>query len=725
MKSKNITTFEKINTNKTFIAIVGAIAVIALVFIGYGMFKPKQGVDTEVKNASVSEFPKNLGEAYQVDFNKLDYLYRFFYHKAVSKYSIFCTEFAKDSPAANGVSCKLSSKQWDEPTQAAIGTIIKNATNGKNGIMSNEKDYYYTETAINQYFYDKTGKSVNDMRLGKGEAVKNESPAVYNLVRKANEAYNKVNNFKLTVTPAASTLTKQGNYYITGKYTVNTTGKYNISPTGINGAEIYNQSGNTFQVRVPAANIESGRSYSLNIKVTSSISYPVAAMYSCGDSSYQTVTPALVYERKKNDTKTVRASITTTKIVINKVDANGKDVKGAVLNLKSEDGKYNKNFTTEGKQIILTDLAYGKYTLSETKAPDGYKNQKISKTCNLSASNLTCTLRIANYPTGVTISKRAIDVSGEVTGAELRVVDEKGKVVYGPWTTTREKKVISGLKAGTYYVEETKAPKGYKKSNLKVKFILDANGNISTDAGKVEEVVFNNEPIKATFSKTDIANSNELPGAQLEILDGNCKNIVKDSNGKDLRWISTDKPHIVSKLAAGTYCLVETQEPTGYVKKSEKLKFEIDQYGGITVGGKKTSKVVMTNEKTKVRISKQDVTNGKEISGAELEVKDANGKVVDKWKSTKTPHMIEGLSVGKYYLTEKIAPKGYVVSEEKIEFTIKNDGTVDTVVMLNTPIVDVPNTASTASIIASIIGVIAVIFGGWMIYNNVKTKKAQ
>ena len=87
--------------------------------------------------------------------------------------------------------------------------------------------------------------------------------------------------------------------------------------------------------------------------------------------------------------------------------------------------------------------------------------------------------------------------------------------------------------------------------------------------------------------------------------------------------------------------------------------------------------------------------------------------------------MIEGLSTGKYYLTEKVAPKGYVVSEEKIEFIIKNDGTVDTVVMLNTPIVDVPNTASTASIIASIIGIIAVVFGGWMIYTNVKTRKAE
>ena len=87
--------------------------------------------------------------------------------------------------------------------------------------------------------------------------------------------------------------------------------------------------------------------------------------------------------------------------------------------------------------------------------------------------------------------------------------------------------------------------------------------------------------------------------------------------------------------------------------------------------------------------------------------------------------MIEGLAVGKYYLTEKIAPKGYVVSEEKIEFEIKNDGTVDTVVMLNTPIVDVPNTASAASIVVTIIGVISVAFGGWMIFKNVKVKKAN
>ena len=718
MKKKKETTFEKLNTNKLLISIVGIVAVIALVFIGYGILKPQKNLDTTEKNASVSEFPKSIGKAYQVDFNQLNYLYRFFYHKAVNKYSIFCTEFVKESPAANGADCKLSSTQWDEPTQAAIGTIIKNVTGSKNGIMSNMKNYYYGETSINQYFYNKTGKSVNDMRLGKNAAVKSESQTVYDLVQKANTAYNNVKKFSLAVTPATSTLKKSGNYYVTGKYTVSTTGSYTITLSGISGAAVYNKSGNTFQVRVPAANIKSGNSYSLSVKVTSTISYPVAARYDCGDTSYyQPVTPSLVYTRKKSAAKTVKASISTTKVVIDKVNSDGKYVKGATLNLKSKDGKYNKNFTTEGKQIVLEGLAYGVYTLTETKEPDGYKKQDVSKTCTLDAKHLSCSLKIVNYSTGITVSKIASDTNSEIPGAELRIVDSSEKVAYGPWTTTKDKKIITGLKAGTYYLEEVKAPVGYKKSNVRIKFTIASDGTLTTDAGKVEELVFTNEPLKATFSKTDIANSKELPGAQLEILDEGGKTLYK--------WISSNTPRVISNMPAGKYYLVETQEPKGYVKKKEKLGFEIDVNGNITVGGKQVDKVMMTNEKTKVKISKQDVTNGKEIPGAQLEVKDANGKVVDKWKSTNKPHLIEGLSVGKYYLTEKIAPKGYVVSEEKIEFTIKNDGTVDTVVMLNTPIVDVPNTASTASIIASIIGIIAVIFGGWMIYNNVKTKKAQ
>lgn len=97
------------------------------------------------------------------------------------------------------------------------------------------------------------------------------------------------------------------------------------------------------------------------------------------------------------------------------------------------------------------------------------------------------------------------------------------------------------------------------------------------------------------------------------------------------------------------------------------------------------STTLKINITTRVEITKVDVTNGEELEGAHLVVKDSNGKIVDEWTSTKEAHVIENLVPGKYTLTETIAPEGYILSEETITFTVKNDGSVTKVKMENTP----------------------------------------
>lgn len=797
------------NKKKKIIAIgLGILAILVLVFLGLKLFILKEDLETEERKIDLSGFPSNLSQIYEGV--TVQYSSSWFHHKYNDKYSVFCTKFLLPTPAANGQTCKLitNSDQWDNPTQAAIGAIINDVTGGKSGKMTDMKKYYYGELAINQYLYE-TGKDANN-KIG-NDANNSE---VQRLVKLAKTAYNETKTtFDVTLTPTSPKLTLSGNYYISDTITVKGSSNYSVSLSGVNGAEAYGKSGNTFKVRIPASKVSAGSSISLTVKVTGTKTYYAAAKYNCGD-SYQPITPSLPVERKVTDSAQVKMSVSKTKVTIAKVDSQGNKIAGAVLNLKSADGSYNKDFTSKTTPIVIEDLPYGTYTLSEKSAPSGYVKSSETKKITLSEKSLSVTGTITNNKTGFTVSKRskttdgeiagavlqitdsngnvkakwtttttkktfsgfavgtyyleeiqapsgykkytgkikfvigtdgkittdsgsdtevvlvnepshftvskrAVDVEGEIPGAVLRIVDANGNEKHR-WTTTTTKKSISMLPAGTYYLEEIQAPTGYKKSDVKIKFILGEDGKITTDSGSASEVIFINDPIEATFSKVDVANSKELPGAQLQILNEKGEEI-KNSNGDVLyKWISTDTPYVISKIPAGKYFLVETQEPEGYVKKEEKIAFEIDQYGKIKVNNEEVDKVVMENEKTKVLISKQDVTTGKEIPGAELEVLDSEGNVLDKWTSTEDPHMIEGLKVGKYYLVEKIAPKGYVLSEEKVEFEIKNDGTVGMVVMLNTPIVDVPNTASAASIIVSIIGVIAVGFGGWMIYRNVK-----
>ena len=78
----------------------------------------------------------------------------------------------------------------------------------------------------------------------------------------------------------------------------------------------------------------------------------------------------------------------------------------------------------------------------------------------------------------------------------------------------------------------------------------------------------------------------------------------------------------------------------------------------------------VVDEDIKVDISKKDITNKKELSGAHLQVKNEDGEVLDSWISTDQEHRICHLEVGKkYILEETMAPYGYEKSE-KVEFVI-------------------------------------------------------
>ena len=83
----------------------------------------------------------------------------------------------------------------------------------------------------------------------------------------------------------------------------------------------------------------------------------------------------------------------------------------------------------------------------------------------------------------------------------------------------------------------------------------------------------------------------------------------------------------------------------------------------------------------KVTVSKQDITDHKELEGAHLQVTDEKGNIVDEWISGKEPHMIQNLFCNHTYtLTETIAPKNYKVAQS-INFTVEKSGKIQKVIM--------------------------------------------
>lgn len=444
---------------------------------------------------------------------------------------------------------------------------------------------------------------------------------------------------------------------------------------------------------------------------------------------------------------TITLTDTKNKIYVKKTDKDGNTLKDSHFKITTTNDinadayVLNNNplewdSTEESKEI--TGLPNGAYFLFETVAPSGYVLNADPTVILINGGMVQAkTITVKNYQTSVSFQKVNIaDPTESLAGAHLQIIQiennqEKVVELNGEkleWDSKKgEPKTITGLNPGTYYLKETQAPAGYILMTDKIKFTINEYGLVTMEEEPTKDslVVMSNVKNKITISKKDIAGSDELEGAYLQITDKNGK-IIKIGD-TELKWQSTKEPHEIEGLPVGTYILTETQAPNGYVLSTESIVFTVNEDGSVTVKDKnmKDSVVVMTNERTKVTISKQDITTKEELEGATLRLTNQDGILVEEWLSTKEPHIIEGLPTGVYTLTEITSPDGYSLNEESITFTINEDGTVtgDTV-MYNTPITEVPPTFSTGSFIITIFGVLILSVGvGIYIYGIKKQKQ--
>lgn len=100
---------------------------------------------------------------------------------------------------------------------------------------------------------------------------------------------------------------------------------------------------------------------------------------------------------------------------------------------------------------------------------------------------------------------------------------------------------------------------------------------------------------------------------------------------------------------------------------------------------KATANLTLEIESSKVSIIKVDKKTGNALAGATLVLKDSSGNVVTSWKSTNNYHVIRNLKNGTYTVTETIAPKGYILNNSPVKFTITNNNRDVKVKVENTP----------------------------------------
>ena len=375
-----------------------------------------------------------------------------------------------------------------------------------------------------------------------------------------------------------------------------------------------------------------------------------------------------VLKKEKDSDKVLSGAIFGLYAADDIVSSKGKVLlaKDTLIELKTTD--------EDGKIQFVADLPIdSRYYIKELAAPDGYVTDQEPQefTFEYQGSGTS----VAEYAftfedeqTTVELSKADLTDKKELPGASLKVTDEDGNTV-DEWVSKEEAHIIKGLIVGKKYkMTETKPADGYVTAES-IEFTVE-------NTKEVQKHQMLDDVTKVEISKKDIADSSEVPGAKLIILDKDGKKVES--------WTSTDKPHMVEKLPVGKYTLREEQAPDGYLI-AEDVKFTVKDTG-------KVQKVKMKDAHPygKLVIKKTDSTSKAALPGAEFELREKeNGKVVEKLVTDKTGTATSGkipiatYKNGKvektveYILVETKAPNGYELSskKEEIRFEYKDGKT--------------------------------------------------
>ena len=246
------------------------------------------------------------------------------------------------------------------------------------------------------------------------------------------------------------------------------------------------------------------------------------------------------------------------------------------------------------------------------------------------------------------------------------------------------------LNPGTYYIREISAKEPYLVGE-DLEITIPADMNLTP----VAVASFNDDAATGSIEivKNDTVDGHALAGAVFDIRAAG--DIVRPDgsivalDGETVTTITTDERGFACanhlSLGCGTvnYKVIEAQAPEGYLLDQSthavKLSYTDQETPVINVH------LDVSNDYTKIDISKVDLTGNQEVEGARHSLHDADGTEIDAWTSSDKPHRIEHLSPGTYILREMMSPRTYDLAQD-MTFEIKATGEVQAASMKDTPI---------------------------------------
>ncbi|WLF30814.1 SpaA isopeptide-forming pilin-related protein [Bacillus altitudinis] len=357
-------------------------------------------------------------------------------------------------------------------------------------------------------------------------------------------------------------------------------------------------------------------------------------------------------------------------LTIHKVDASGgKALKGATFSLTdAASGIVIGTKTTDEEGALRFDrLLYGDYIVTEEKAPDGYLKTKepINVTIDQpyesgdqTKTGNSMTVQNQEIRQHVKLTKKDKETGTALENAEFELKNESGDTVQTDLKTDEKGEILfKHLEPGSYYFVETNAPKGYQLNQQKWPFIIKENQTETTVVTAVNDI------IKGSAELSKIGEGGErLEGAEFKLLDQDGHEL------NDALVTGEDGKITINELRPGTYQLIETKAPDGYVLDETPIQFEVplDPKEPVIISQKNLY------ETSALEVMKEG-EDGKKLQGVRFEITDQNDKVVRKDLTTDEDGklLVDNLKPGKYQLVETESIDGYQKKNKSYPFTIE------------------------------------------------------